>query len=172
MWEIETINTRSLSAEERLCEEKYKQETTRLNDGRYVVKLPTKNDTILSIQGGTRDIALKRFYQLERRFLRDPQLYTEYKKVLSEYLQLNHMEKVPVEELHHPSVYLPHHAVVRHDKERSKVRVVFDASSKGSNNISLNEELLVGPQLQEDLRYLIMRWRLKRIGYIADCQQM
>ena len=41
--------------------------------------------------------------------------------------------------------YLPHHAVVRHDKDTTKVIVVYDASAK-SNGPSLNGCLHVGPK--------------------------
>lgn len=82
------------------------------------------------------------------------------------------MEEVTEKEKNDSAVYLPHHAVVREDKETTKTRVVFNASCKGSNNASLNDQLLVGPQLQEDLRSVIMRWRMKRVSFVADIQKM
>ncbi|XP_047988499.1 uncharacterized protein LOC125228094 [Leguminivora glycinivorella] len=115
---------------------------------------------------------MRRFKQLERKFEKDEEFKTEYTKVIEEYSTLKHMEEVPETEIENSSVYLPHHAVIRTDKDTSKVRAVFDASSKGTNNISLNEELLVGPQLQEDLRNIIMRWRMKKICFVADIQKM
>lgn len=66
------------------------------------------------------------------------------------------------------AVYLPHHAVARENKETTKVRVVFNASSKGTNNVSLNDDLLVGPKLQQDLRHILLRWRKYPIGIIAS----
>ena len=42
--------------------------------------------------------------------------------------------------------YIPHHPVIREDKNTSKVRVVFDASAK-SDGPSLNECLYRGAQL-------------------------
>ena len=53
------------------------------------------------------------------------------------------------------SIYLPHHDVIREDKETSKARVVYDASAKGSNGDSLNDCMMVGPVLQPDLRSYI-----------------
>ena len=41
--------------------------------------------------------------------------------------------------------YLPHHGVVREDKDTTKLRVVYDASSKSSGP-SLNECLYKGPK--------------------------
>ncbi|XP_060810234.1 uncharacterized protein LOC132904323 [Amyelois transitella] len=85
---------------------------------------------------------------------------------------MGHMEEVPQDELDNKSVYLPHHAVVRRDKEATKVRVVYDASCKGENGISLNDELLVGPVLQEDLRSITMRWRMYKICFVSDVVKM
>lgn len=62
--------------------------------------------------------------------------------------------------------------MVREDKDTTKVRVVFDASSKGDNNISLNDELLVRPRLQQDLRHILMRWRHHKICIVADIVKM
>ncbi|XP_061728871.1 uncharacterized protein LOC133533829 [Cydia pomonella] len=171
MWELDSAEKPELTADEKLCESIYANTTTRTKEGRYVVKLPTRTDKLKSTEGQTRDIALRRFKQLERKFEKDKEFKREYTKVIEEYSTLKHMEEVPDTEIETPSVYLPHHAVIRNDKN-TKVRAVFDASSKGTNNISLNEELLVGPQLQEDLRNIIMRWRMKRICFVADIQKM
>lgn len=173
LWEIDTDYKRTLTKEEKLCEKIYEETHTRTEEGKYIVKLPFKTENPKSLEGNTKDIARKRLLQLERRFKRTPQLKEDYKRVMKEYLTLGHMEEIPENETKkEKAVYLPHHAVVRDDKETSKTRVVFDASAKGTNHTSLNDELLVGPQLQDDLRNLIMRWRLKRVCYASDIQMM
>lgn len=172
MWDVESVNKRRLTAEEKLCEEIYVNTHSRTPEGRYIVKIPFKsNDTIQQV-GETRDVAQKRFNQLERNFERNPELKKEYVKVIEEYIELNHMEEIPEEEKKRSAIYLPHHAVIREDKETTKLRVVFDGSCKGSNNKSLNDEQLVGAQLQEDLRSLVMRWRMKPVCFVADVQKM
>lgn len=172
MWELDTPNKRELTLEERLCEETYTTTHARTKDGKYIVKLPMKREQPLAAQGRTRDIALKRFHQLERQFERNSEFKKNYVKVVEEYMELNHIEEVPEKEKDNPAVYLPHHAVVREDKDTTKTRVVFDGSCKGTNNVSLNDDLLVGPTIQEDLRNLIMRWRLKLVCFVADIQKM
>ena len=62
------------------------------------------------------------------------------------------MKEVPDDEINNRCVYLPQYAVVREDNETTKIRVVFDASCKCSNGISLNDELMIGPVLLEDMR--------------------
>ncbi|KAJ0171702.1 hypothetical protein K1T71_012465 [Dendrolimus kikuchii] len=92
---------------------------------------------------------------------------------MEEYLDLNHAVEVhAVKEERRKTVYLPHHAVVREDKETTKVRVVFNASSKGGNGLSLNDCLMVGPTIQPELRHLVMRWRLNSICLEADIVKM
>ncbi|XP_045541437.1 uncharacterized protein LOC123722922 [Papilio machaon] len=95
----------------------------------------------------------------------------EYVKVIDEYLDLGHMEKVDDKETT-DAVYLPHHAVVRNDKLTTKVRVVFDASCPGTNGASLNQDLLVGPALQPELRHILMNWRQFPICLGADIVKM
>ncbi|KAJ8730047.1 hypothetical protein PYW07_017085 [Mythimna separata] len=175
-WELEnepnTIQKR-LSKEEERCEEYYDATTTRDKEGRYVVKLPLNNDNPEAQAVGLREIAAKRFEFLEKKFAKHEKFREEYNKVINEYIDLNHMIPVPSADINNPkAVYLPHHAVVREDKDTSKLRVVFDASSKGVNNISLNDNLLVGPKLQQDLRHILMRWRTHRICITADIIKM
>ncbi|CAK1579069.1 unnamed protein product [Parnassius mnemosyne] len=171
MWEQDAYDKVVPTAHDRRCEEIYENTTTRNNDGRYIVTLPKKTKMLLSTQGNTRTIALQGLYQLEQRFKKNPKLKNDYATVMKDY-ETNYMEEVPGHEMTNPSVYLPHHAVVKEEKETTKIRTVFNASQRGNNNISLNDELLVGPQLQGDMRSLIMRWRMKRICFVADIQKM
>nr|XP_049706052.1 uncharacterized protein LOC126056570 [Helicoverpa armigera] len=173
LWEIDTGKKRILTKEEKLCETIYVNTHARTKEGRYVVSLPFKTENPLCLNGNTKEIARKRLIQLERRFRKEPLLKESYQKAMQEYIKSNYMEKIPENESNkNKAVYLPHHAVVRADKETSKTRVVFDASAKGSNDVSLNDELLVGPQLQDDLRDIVMRSRLHRVCYASDIQKM
>lgn len=172
MWEIEESTNHMQTPEERLCEEIYKRTHSRTDEGRYTVKLPFKSKEQKCKKGKTREIALRRLQYLEKRFEKDDILKTEYTKVIEEHKQLGFIEEVPEEEVNNDSVYLSHHAIIRNDKETTKCRVVYDASCKGSNNVSLNDELLVGPPLQDNMRALILRWRTKQVGFMADIQKM
>lgn len=172
MWDIEQSDKRNFTAEERLCEEIYAKSHSRAPDGRYIVKLPFKCEDPIPKIGDTREIALHRFHQYERRLEKNPSLKEACDKVIEEYLELKHVEEVPEEELNKSAVYLPYHPVIREGKETTNVRLVFDASCEGSQNKSLNSLLLVGPQLQDDLRDLILRWRMKGIAFVADIEKM
>lgn len=69
-------------------------------------------------------------------------------------------------------IYIPHHAVIREDSITSRVRVVFNASSRTTNGKSLNDHLLIGPKLQTDLPSVITRWRKWKYAYTADISKM
>lgn len=172
MWELDNEEVTALTVEEKKCEEIYQATHSRTNEGQYIVKLPTKTNELQCTQGGTREIALRRFHQLEKRLNKDRKLKEQYVAAMEEYLTMNHMEEVPAEDVKNEGVYMPHHPVIREEKETTKVRPVFNASQKGTNGISLNDELLVGPQLQTDMRSLIIRWRSRRICFVADIQKM
>lgn len=175
-WEVENepnMIQKTQSEEERRCEEFYEATTVRDESGRYVVRLPFKKEIPECQNGKLMKIAAKRFELLEKRLAKNNKLREEYHKVINEYIQLNHMVEVDCTDINNPkAVYLPHHAVTREDKDTTKLRVVFDASCKGINNVSLNDDLLIGPKLQQDLRHLLMRWRVHKICITADIIKM
>ncbi|XP_041981020.1 uncharacterized protein LOC121734443 [Aricia agestis] len=175
-WEIEEQTPKLkkiLTEEEQRCEDLFKATTTRSNDGRYVVKLPFRDEYPACKYGDSRCIAIARMKSLEKRFAKDKDLKKKYTAVINEYIQLDHMRKVEDQDTKkEESVYLPHHAVIRNDKSTTKVRIVFNASEKNKNGVSLNDTLMVGPTLQADLRHLVMRWRVHPIGFVADIIKM
>lgn len=176
-WEIEAepvLSPKLFTAEERRCEELYASTTRRDAQGRYVVKLPFHdNEPLCNENGKSREIAVKRLHTLERKLAKDQNLKEKYAEVLNEYKQLGHMVEITEpDHQRNKAVYLPHHAVIREDKTTTKVRVVFDASCKNAEGVSLNDMLMTGPTLQPDLRHLIMRWRQYPVCLVADIVKM
>ncbi|XP_055918467.1 uncharacterized protein LOC129950562 [Eupeodes corollae] len=163
-WELEEIRDTkpSISNADQYCEDLYINTTRRLQDGRYVVKLPFKPKTNINRGLGlSRQIALYQFLRSERSLASNPVLQSTYSEVISEYIRLGHMKKVDAQERFENGVvssyYLPHHAVIKPESVSTKVRVVFNASSPSSNGTSLNDLLHAGPVLQRDLLTLILR---------------
>ncbi|KMQ86872.1 hypothetical protein RF55_14028 [Lasius niger] len=79
------------------------------------------------------------------------------------------MAPVPASELAKgPVFYMPHHPVLRETSSTSPLRVVFNASCNTNSGTFLNNQLLVGPKLQEDLSSIPLRWRTHRLVFIAD----
>lgn len=173
-WEIEEqppILKKVFTEEEQRCEEFFKNTTKRTPEGRYVVKLPFRDNSPQCTNFGSRDIAEMRFRSLEGRFSKNKDLKEKYTEVINEYLKLGHMRPVNAENKN-DAVYLPHHAVIRNDKTTTKVRVVFNASEKNKLKVSLNHTLMVGPKLQADLRHTVLKWRVHPIALVADIIKM
>lgn len=69
--------------------------------------------------------------------------------------------------------YLPHDAVIRKDAKMTKVRIVYDASSKeGKDGLSLNDCLHVGPALLPLLYAILIRFREKRVALVGDIEKV
>ena len=66
--------------------------------------------------------------------------------------------------------FLPHRPVIREDKLTSKVRIAFDASFCKSGT-SLNECSFSGPSITTPLYSILLRFRAKRIAFIANIEK-
>lgn len=170
-WEIEELASESsYTKEEENCEAIFKSTTYRNDDGKFVVKLPV-NDKLDEL-GESYQFALKRFYCLERRLQKQPELHHVYKEFISEYYKLSHMREVTNASSSKLPYYMPHHAVIKPSSTSTKCRVVFDASMKSSSGISLNNVLMVGPTVQSDLLSIMLRFRFHKIVMVADITKM
>lgn len=142
------------------------QKTHKRVQGIYLVKLPFKRDREL---GESAMRAKARFYQLERKLARIPKMKAEYIRSMQEYLDLRHM--VPIEE-GQAKYFIPHHAVVKEESLTTKMRTVFDASMKTTNDRSLNDILHTGPKLQSDISAVLLNFRLKKVAVTVDIEKM
>ncbi|XP_078051341.1 uncharacterized protein LOC144477492, partial [Augochlora pura] len=168
-WQIEQYSDKiPASPQDQLCEELFKQSTQRNKEGRYEVRLPFNNEK--SQLGNSYNVALKRFYSLERKLISNTELREQYNKFLAEYESLGHMSEVV--DAANTGCYLPHHAVIKEDSLTTKVRVVFDASAKTDTGLSLNDVLMVGPTIQDDVFSLIARFRKHEVVITADVEKM
>ncbi|UYV73292.1 hypothetical protein LAZ67_10002541 [Cordylochernes scorpioides] len=137
--------------------------------GRYVVQLPFRNDCQL---GDSRSNAIKRLCSLERSLIPRPEVYDQYRSFIKEYLELGHMSLVPKEDIIKGRYYLPHHPVIKEKSCTTKLRVVFDASAKTDSGLSLNDALIPGPKIQQDLFHIILRFRIHPVAINADIAKM
>ncbi|XP_018360522.1 PREDICTED: uncharacterized protein LOC108759538 [Trachymyrmex cornetzi] len=168
-WEIEeNARGRPKSDEEIRCETYFVETVSREMSGRYTVRLPFR-ETVRHF-GESRNAALKRLVSLERKFNADEILKIEYTRVFEEHLKLKHMSLVndPGDD----GYYMPHHAVIKNSSSTTKVRIVFDASAKTSNDISLNDALIVGPMIQNKIFEHLVRFRTYTYVLTADIEKM
>ncbi|XP_065078747.1 uncharacterized protein LOC135701754 [Ochlerotatus camptorhynchus] len=172
-WSCEEVGAvNKYSPEEAHCEEQFQRTVRRESDGRYTVALPKNNEVLVEL-GESRDIALRRLRAVERRLARDPSLQKQYCDFMAEYLELGHMRRLDDSEEHTVKrCFLPHHPVIKESSTTTKVRVVFDASCKTSSGISLNDALYAGPIVQQDLRSIVLRSRVRQVMVVADVEKM
>ncbi|XP_029174769.1 uncharacterized protein LOC114943355 [Nylanderia fulva] len=175
-WQIEEDfrPSDSYTSAERFCERHFLDNTKRNEEGRIIVTLPIIKQKLENL-GETRDIAMRRFCGLERRLNRDPGLKSQYTAFMREYLALGHMKLVREEndkDKGLPTYYLLHHCILKTSNETTKIRVVFDALCKSSTGVSLNDALMIGPTVQQDLFSIVSRFRIFRFVFSADIAKM
>ena len=136
-------------------------------NGRFQVKLPFKlNATPLEESKAS---ALRRFLMLEKRLEAKPNLHQQYRDFIHEFIDLEHSEEVPKHELDftpHKCFYLTHHCVQK-ESTTTKLRVVFT-----STKVSLNDVLLVGLKIQDNLFDHLIRFRCYAFGITGDISKM
>lgn len=174
-FELEEVPNASniLTEDEQKCENYYCDTTRRDCNGRYIVSLPFRVDS--SHLGNSILSAERRFLSLERKLSSNPDLKQGYDSVFKEYLQNNYIQPIGTISEFNSDInqyVIPHHGVVRMNKSTTKLRVVLDGSSPTSTGKSLNDLLYTGPNLQNDLFQIILKFRLQIIALSADIRQM
>ena len=66
--------------------------------------------------------------------------------------------------------YLPHHAIIRQDKNTTKLRVVYDASAR-ADGPSLNDSLHVGPKFNQKILDILLQFRSHKVTLTADIEK-
>ena len=100
---------------------------------------------------------------------KNPGLFEEYNQIIVEQSSPGIMSDVdpdkPVEIGH--VIFLPHHSVIRGDKQTTKVRIVSNTSVKSAGPV-LNDCPPTGPSLLADIPDVLMRFRYHRVALAAD----
>ncbi|XP_055612702.1 uncharacterized protein LOC129759321 [Uranotaenia lowii] len=119
-------------------------------------------------------MAFGRMQELERRLLNKPQLYGNVCSQIEQYLQKGYAHIATAEELSetnsHLTWYLPLNVVLNKNKP-DKVRLVWDAAAS-VKRVSLNSQLLNGPDMTVSLPAVINRFRERRVAFGADLKEM
>lgn len=169
-WKLEQLGTDDLTNDD-MAEKIYKETTKRKENGSFIVNIPFIDDEKYgdSIElGNSHDAAISRFIQGERKREKNPELKAEYKKTINEYIANGWMVKAKG-----PRKYtIPHQAVEKYDNLTTKVRVVFDASAKSKNGLSLNDVMYAGQKIQPDLQDTMLLQRKYEFAITSDIKQM
>ena len=140
------------------------------SDGRYVVPLPLKSDGVCL--PNNRQLAVKRWNQLNARFKKNPKFFADYQTFMKDII-LQCAEQVTVDRLKVQDDkvnYVPHTGVC-HPKKPGQIRVVFDCSAQ-FNGVILNDYLLQGPDVMNDLLVILFRFRKESVAFMTDIKTM
>ena len=148
-------------------------ESKKLEDGYEVPLLWKENEPQLQ---NNREVAKKRLEGLQRRFEREPEYEKDYRKAqkaISKYIEDGYAHKVSEDDdLDGPNQwYLPHHGVYKKSSTEKKIRVVFDTSAKHRGKC-LNDALLAGPVLQNELPQVLTKFCEGDVAFGADIEAM
>lgn len=153
-----------------------KQPVFEESDGRYEVGLPWIED--YSPSSTNYRMCENRLKSLHHKLKNEPNLLRDYDEIVKDQLQKGIVERVlgPIsdatEEKSKGVHYSPHHAVVRKNRETTKVRVVYDGSAKYSKEErSLNDCLEVGENYIPHVFDQLTKFRWNAIGLTGDIEK-
>ena len=159
-WELESLG---IDKREDPVQEQF-DEKILIKDGRYQVTFPwwKCHEPLLT----NYELSHTQLRGLLRRLRQDINVLAEYDKIICDQLAQGIVERVEYEgvgtvgKVH----YLPHHPVIRQDKETTKVRVVYDASS-------LNNCLHTGSKYNQRIFETLLRFRTYPVAVVADVEK-
>ena len=136
-------------------------------NGHYEMPLPFKKRPQLP---GNRSMALTRLEGLKRKFQKDSKYKEDYVRFMNEVLSRGDAEEAPaLAEEEGEKWYIPHHGV--YHPKKNKIRVVFDCSARFKGT-SLNDHLLSGPDLTNNLTGVLCRFRRYPYAVTCDVEKM
>lgn len=164
-WDLESLG---ILKEERSLGEEFVQQIT-FKGGRYEVHLPWRESHPHLPDNYV--LCKRRLNGLLKRLSQNPEHLKQYDSVIRDQLEQGIVEVVDptaheVGRLH----YLPHHGVFQHDKQTTKLRVVYDASARGDGP-SLNDCLHIGPNFGQNMLDILVRFRVHPIVLMGDVEK-
>ncbi|KAL6490139.1 hypothetical protein MHYP_G00004840 [Metynnis hypsauchen] len=117
-----------------------------------------------------REQALTRLMSLRRTLLKKKEMKDHFVAFMEKIFINGHAKSAPPLESNKECWYLPSFGVY-HPKNPGQIRIVFDSSAK-YGGISLNDVLLRGPDLNNSLLGVLIRFRKEPVAVMADIEQM
>jgi hypothetical protein len=170
MWALEDVGVKETAVDADKIASQQFEGSVRFDQSekRYMVKWPWKSEVPELPKNYS--LSLGRLRSLLSRT--SPDVLQVYNNTIQEQLTKGIVEVSPPAEKDQLEYYLPHHCILKPDRATTKLRIVYDASSKPSKAYqSLNQCLYRGPVLLADLCGMLMRMRLSAVGVISDIEK-
>lgn len=175
-WDVESVGKEDRSKiQDNLPIETKQYEEISFNGSFYEVGLPWKENC--SPTSSNYRMCESRLRSLHHKLKEEPELLREYDKIIQEQLRNNIVEKVPKssclnEQTEKAVHYSPHHAVVRKERDTTKVRIVYDGSAKSSkSDLSLNDCLETGTNHIPLIFEMLSNFRWNSVALTADIEK-
>lgn len=167
--DLDVLGIKEPLKEQQPIYEDFKEQLSQSEEGWYETGLLWKPrvDHLPSNERGSRARLTKLVQRLERK----PDLLKQYQEIIEDQERQGIIEKAP-QESEQKIFYIPHKPVVKESAETTKVRIVYDASARETDESpSLNDCLETGPPLQNLIWDILVRNRFKPIALSADLKQ-
>ena len=179
LWQLEEMGIKdpdpepNLSADDAQAVHQFKS-SLRHDGGTYTVAVPKKPS--ITTLNNNKSVAAKRLQSKIADLKRAEGSYERYDREINAFIEGGHAIEIhDVDEKAMDAVdgsyYMPHHQVVSERDGKTKWRVVFDCSSHRPGRSSLNEHLLVGPNVNPDLLAMLLSFRAHQIAVSAGIAQ-
>ena len=169
MWNIENerfASNTAMSADDKRVLELWDSKVQKV-DGHYQLPIPWKSD----IQVPNNIVMAKSRIASLKSSLKRKGLTAKYDDEIQKLMIKGYAESVPDDNICATKVwYLPHHAVVT-DKKPGKTRIVYDCAAKYEGE-SLNDKCLQGPDLNNKLLHVLLRFRQYQYAIMSDVEAM
>lgn len=114
--------------------------------------------------------ALDRLVSLQRSLEQRPEMKADFVEFMEKMFKKAHAEVAQPMQPGQECWYLPLFGMY-HPRKPEKIHVVFD-SSTSYERVSLNDVFLTGPDLNNSLLYVLMRFRKEQVAITADIEHM
>ena len=126
------------------------------------MKVGNHHQTPLSLKNpdvrlpNNRKMAERRLLYLKKRLMKDDRFHQQYTELMQEILEKSYAKESKSTPQDGRGWYLSHHGIY-HPRKHDNIRVVFDCNSE-LNGRSINKELLMGPDLTNQLTRVLARF--------------
>ena len=173
-WELESLGISEAANKNNMFSIDEKKAVDRLQNGlkykgkRYEAPILWENDPPEFVNNY--NAVLVRTNKMEERLMKDQKIMKKYEEAMQGYEDKGYIEKI-LKETMNEGFYIPHFPVVKDERATTKCRIVFDCAAKYDGS-SLNDQILTGPKLQNDITDVLIRFRRFAYAVMADISEM
>ena len=164
-WDLDTVGIKEI---ENSVLENF-MDNIRFEKGPCTVELPFKKRFL--VLPDNYKLSWNRLQTLKRKINKKPELLKACDYVFKEQLKSDVIEEVGDSVETGNVMYLPHRAVIKNNKQSTKLRIVFDACAKLLGENSLNDVLYKGLCLTPLLDDMLLRFRAFPVAMVAAIEK-